>query len=158
MSSHRRAPHTGTHDEKNAAEARWTREHISGSVHLVHTRRTAPLLAIGVITVALAGCQTDRWSETCSTDTELRSCEISVSGNSFNDLPFPVSGPVLGNVDDRFRLETASEQGSATFTAGGTEGETYSCEQGDTVSIGDSSLLCRAVGENSLEFTISRVR
>lgn len=148
----------GAHCDKNADSFPWTRENISGSVHPVHTRTSASLVVVGLIAVALVGCQTDRWSETCSTDTELRSCEISVSGNKFNDLPFPVSGPVLGNVGDRFRLETASEQGSATFTAGGTEGETYSCEQGDTVSIGDSLLVCRAVGENSLEFTISRVR
>ncbi|GAA4705508.1 hypothetical protein GCM10025781_25950 [Kocuria gwangalliensis] len=124
----------------------------------VRTPFTASLLVIGLVTTVLAGCQVDRWSERCSTDTTQRSCEISVSGNKFNDLPFPVSGPMLGNIPDRFRLETASAEGSATFSAGGTEGGTFSCEQGQTISIGDSSLLCRAIGDNSLDFTISRVR
>ncbi len=94
----------------------------------------------------------------CAHEPPHRSCEISVSGSKFNDLPFPVSGPILGNVPDRFRLETASADGSATFSAGGTEGGTFSCEEGQTISIGDSSLLCRAIGDNSLDFTISRTR
>lgn len=81
-----------------------------------------------------------------------------MSGTKFNDLPFPVSGPILGNVPDRFRLETARAEGSATFSAGGTEGGTFSCEEGQTISIGGSSLQCRAIGDNSLDFTISRVR
>lgn len=124
----------------------------------VRTPFTASLLVIGLVTTVLAGCQGNTWSEKCATDAAQRSCEISVSGNKFNDLPFPVSGPILGNVSDRFRLETASAEGSATFSAGGTEGGTYSCEQEQTISIGDSSLLCRAIGDNSLDFTISRVR
>lgn len=81
-----------------------------------------------------------------------------MSGNKFNDLPFPVSGPILGNVPDRFRLQTASAEGSATFSAGGTEGGTFSCEEGQTISIADSSLQCGTVGDNSLDFTISRPR
>lgn len=124
----------------------------------MRTRVTASLFAIGLTTAALVGCQVDRWAEKCSTDAALRSCEISVSGDKFNDLPFPVSGPILGSVDDRFRPETAGEEGSATFSAGGIEGGTYSCEQGQTISIGDSSLRCRAIGDNSLDFTISRMR
>ncbi|MBD2763891.1 hypothetical protein IEE91_01525 [Kocuria sp. cx-455] len=124
----------------------------------MRTRAPASLLVIGLTATALVGCQVDTWSERCSTDTAQRSCEISVSGNTFNDLPFPVSGPILGNVPDRFRLETASEGGSATFSAGGTEGGTFSCEEGQTISIGDSSLQCGAIGDNSLDFTISRTR
>ena len=81
-----------------------------------------------------------------------------MSGNAFQDLTFPVSGPILGSVGERFRLETASDEGTATFSAGGTEGGTYSCGAGQTLLIGDSALLCRAVGENSLDFTISRPR
>ena len=81
-----------------------------------------------------------------------------MSGNAFQDLPFPVSGPILGSVGERFRLETASDEGTATFSAGGTEWGTYSCGAGQTLLIGDSALLCRAVGENSLDFTISRPR
>lgn len=124
----------------------------------MRARATGSLLALALTTAALAGCQVDKWSEKCTTDTQLRSCEISVSGDKFNDLPFPVSGPVLGSVGDRFRLESAAEGGAATFSAGGTEGGTYTCEQGQSVSVGDSSVECRAVGDGSLDFTISRVR
>ena len=124
----------------------------------MRTRVTTSLLGLGLTAAALVGCQTRTWTSTCSTGTTLRSCEISVSGNAFQDLPFPVSGPILGSVGERFRLETASDEGTATFSAGGTEGGTYSCGAGQTLLIGDSALLCRAVGENSLDFTISRTR
>lgn len=120
----------------------------------MRTRVTTSLLGLGLTAAALVGCQTQTWISMCFTDATLRSCEVSVSGNAFQDLPFPVSGPILGGVGDRFRLETASVEGTATFSAGGT----YSCGAGQTLLIGDSALLCRAVGENSLDFTISRTR
>lgn len=67
-------------------------------------------------------------------------------------------GAVGGTVGVRLCLEIASEQGLATFAAGGTDGKTYSCEQGGTVSIEDSSMPCQAAGKNSLEFSSSRLR
>lgn len=82
---------------------------------VMHTRVSVLLLATGLTTVVLSGCQVDRWSSSCTTDTGLRRCEISVAGDGFHDLPFPVSGPVQGSVGDRFRLESASPGGSATF-------------------------------------------
>lgn len=130
----------------------------TGWVGVVRTRVPVLLLATGLTTVVLGGCQVDRWSSSCTTDTGLRRCEISVSGDGFHDLPFPVSGPVQGSVGDRFRLESASPGGSATFSAGDTEGGTFTCTQGQTVSVGDSSVLCRSVGDGSLDLTISRVR
>ena len=124
----------------------------------MRTRVSVLLLATGVTTALLGGCQVDRWSSSCTTEAGLRRCEISVAGDGFHDLPFPVSGPVQGTVGDRFRLESASQGGSATFSAGGTEGGTHSCTQGQTVTVGDSSVRCRSVGDGSLDLTISRVR
>ena len=74
---------------------------ISDRVGAVRTRVTTSLLGLGLTAAALVGYQTQTWTSTCSTDTTLRSCEISVSGNAFQDLPFPVSGPILGGVGER---------------------------------------------------------
>ncbi|WP_163721236.1 hypothetical protein [Micrococcus sp. Alg238-R198] len=66
----------------------------------MRTRVTTSLLGLGLTAAALVGCQTRTWTSTCSTDTTLRSSEISVSGNAFQDLPFPVSGPILAGVGE----------------------------------------------------------
>ena len=66
----------------------------------MRTRVTTSLLGLGLTAVALVGCQTRTWTSTCSTGTTLRSCGISVSGNAFQDLPSPVSGPILGAVGE----------------------------------------------------------
>lgn len=96
----------------------------------MRTRVTTSLLGLGLTAAALVGYQTQTWTSTCSTDTTLRSCEISVSGNAFQDLPFPVSGPILGGVGERLRLETASDEGTATFSVGGTEGAPTPAKRG----------------------------
>lgn len=121
-------------------------------------RRTAATLAITAAALAVGACETSTWTEKCTTDSSLRSCDISVSGTKFNDLPFPLSGPVLEEAADRFRLEEATKGGTARFSAGSTEGGTYTCEAGQTVEVADSTITCTEVGDTSLKFTVKRVR
>lgn len=124
----------------------------------MRSRTAGSLLALGTVAVGLTACHTSSWSSSCSTDATERRCEISVSGDAFNELPFPVSGPVLDKVPDRFRLENASAGGSATFSAGGTEGGRRTCEAGRTTEVGDSTVTCTEVGDSSLRFVIVRPR
>lgn len=107
--------------------------------------------------LALGACESSGWSQQCRTDLGKRSCDISMSGTQFHELPFPVSGP-MGGVPDRFSLTEATPGGSATFSAGGTEGGTFTCEQGQTVQVADSTIECTEIGDTSLEFTITRLR
>ncbi|GGC78541.1 hypothetical protein GCM10011512_01370 [Tersicoccus solisilvae] len=123
----------------------------------MRTRIGGSLAALGILAVTLTGCRTSSWTEDCATDGELRRCTISVSGTAFHDLPFPVSGPVQGAVADRFRLEQAGS-GTARFSAGGTDGETLTCERGQRVEVGDSRITCTEVGDTSLRFVIERDR
>ncbi len=80
-----------------------------------------------------------------------------MKGTKFHDLPFPLSGPAMDSVPDKFRLEEATG-GTARFSAGGAKGGTYTCRAGQTVSVGDSTITCTEVGEASLKLTVQRPR
>lgn len=121
-------------------------------------RRTAAALAVIGSTVVLGACETSSWSEKCSTDLDQRSCDIKVSGTRFHELPFPIGGPVMSSTPDRFRLEEATEGGSARFSAGSSEGGTFTCTVGQTVQAADSTITCTEIGDTRLHLTVTRVR
>lgn len=120
-------------------------------------RRITALLLLGPAMMTLGACERSSWSEDCSTTPSLYSCNIAVKGTSFNDLPFPLSGPAGGKIADKFRLEEATG-GTARFSAGGTKGGTFTCRTGETVTVADSTITCTEVGETSLKFTVKRPR
>lgn len=116
-------------------------------------RVLASAAALAVIVIPLGACETNSYSSKCDTD---NSCEVTMSGTKLNDYPRPFdSGDGVESKPgrDKIRIVSATAGGEATLEA---DGDEYTCTEGSSFQVVDTTITCEVVGDEEVELTSTR--